>query len=120
MGSAIHFGIDLVKPTGTPIASCAAGKVVMAKTRIISGETVVLEHAPGVFSLYYHLDSIAVKQGETVEAGETIGTVGATGLVTGAHLHWEVRFSGVPVSPGYLLEHNLLDKQSILSIISPD
>ncbi len=120
MGSAIHFGIDLVKPTGTPIASCAAGKVVMAKTRIISGETVVLEHAPGVYSLYYHLDSIAVNQGETVEAGEIIGTVGATGLVTGAHLHWEVRFSGVPVAPGYLLEHNLLDKQSILSIISPD
>ncbi len=120
MGSAIHFGIDLVKPLGTPVISTAAGKVVMAASRIISGKTVVLEHAPGVYSLYYHLDSIAVEEGEIVEKGETIGTVGVTGLVTGAHLHWEVRFSGVPVSPGYLLEHNVLDKPSIISIISQE
>jgi murein DD-endopeptidase MepM/ murein hydrolase activator NlpD len=71
----------------------------MARDRIVTGNTVVIEHLPGVFSLYYHLDSIGVDEGDVVEQGERIGTVGMTGLATGPHLHWEIRVGGVPVAP---------------------
>ncbi|MFP4375635.1 MAG: M23 family metallopeptidase [Spirochaetales bacterium] len=95
----IHVGLDLAAPTGTDVVSAGRGIVRMATFRIITGGTVVIEHLPGIYSLYYHLHDISVAAGAVVEAGESIGTVGSTGLSTGAHLHWEVRVGGVPVSP---------------------
>jgi murein DD-endopeptidase MepM/ murein hydrolase activator NlpD len=92
-------GLDLAAPVGTPVYSSGDGIVRMARNRIVTGETVVIEHLPGVYSLYYHLDEISVEEGEEIAVGAMIGTVGSTGLATGPHLHWEIRVAGVPVSP---------------------
>jgi len=106
--SAIHVGLDLAAPVGTPVFSSGAGIVRMARDRIVTGLTVVIEHLPGVYSLYYHLDEISVEEGDEVDSGALIGTVGATGLATGPHLHWEVRVAGVPVSPEGATQQPLL------------
>ena len=107
--NAIHNGLDLAAPTGTPVWAPARGRVVMAQDRILTGYTIVLEHLPGVFSMYYHLDQISVEEGTVVNVGDSIGTVGSTGLSTGPHLHWEIRASGVAVDPQKLLERPLVD-----------
>jgi murein DD-endopeptidase MepM/ murein hydrolase activator NlpD len=110
---AIHFGVDLAAETGTPVHAAAPGRVAFAGDRIVTGLSVVIEHLPGVYGLYYHLDDMAVAEGDRVARGERIGTIGATGLATGPHLHWEIRVSGVPVSPDHLLEEALLDRPGV-------
>lgn len=100
----LHYGIDYGVPTGTLVQSCADGKVVMAENRISTGWSVVVEHLPGLYSLYYHLDSLAVKEGQYVKQGEKIGLSGATGLATGPHLHWEVRLNMGAVNPEFFLK----------------
>ena len=90
----------------------------MAEDRIITGLSVVLEHLPGVFSLYYHLDSMDVSEGDLVSTGTTLGTVGSTGLSTGPHLHWELRVSGVAVDPNRHLERPLIDTTAIVRSLS--
>ncbi len=107
---AIHTGIDVAAPRGTPVEAAGSGRVAFAGPRILTGNTVVLEHLPGVYSLYYHLDRIDVKEGVQVREGERIGTTGATGLVTGPHLHWEIRVGGIPVNPDAFLRMGPLDK----------
>lgn len=97
--AAVHTGLDLAAPVGTPVRSSGRGIVRMAADRIVTGKTVVVEHLPGVYSLYYHLDEVRVTVGEVVGLDSVVGTVGATGLATGPHLHWEIRVGGVPVSP---------------------
>ena len=113
--SSIHNGIDYSAEPGTPVYAGGRGLVVFSGERIISGNTVVIEHLPGVYSLYYHLNSLIAGEGDMVAAGEQIGTVGATGLVTGAHLHWEIRVAGVAVSPEPLMSGSIIDKDFILS-----
>lgn len=115
--NSIHFGLDIAAPTGTPIRAPGAGRVVMAKDRLISGLTVVIEHLPGVFGLFYHLDELRVAVGELVRRGDVIGTVGATGLVTGPHLHWEVRLALVPVDPALLMAAPLVDIAEIFNTL---
>jgi murein DD-endopeptidase MepM/ murein hydrolase activator NlpD len=75
----------------------------MAKERILTGFSIVIEHLPGVYSLYYHLDKLDVKVGQMVSAGDKIGDSGFTGLATGPHLHWEIRVAGNAVEPKTLL-----------------
>ncbi|NLD72845.1 MAG: M23 family metallopeptidase [Chloroflexi bacterium] len=94
-----HAGIDLRAWTGTPLVAAANGVVVLAEALQVRGNAVILDHGAGVFTGYFHLDTIGVEVGQEVAAGEEIATAGATGLVTGAHLHWEVRVGGVAVSP---------------------
>jgi hypothetical protein len=113
--TAIHAGVDYGVPTGTEVRSCAAGKVVLARFRIATGNSVVLEHLPGVYSLYYHLDSIQVVQGDRVNAGESLGKSGSTGLATGPHLHWEIRVAGENADPDAFIARAVLDKEAILS-----
>lgn len=105
----IHNGVDFGVPTGTVVAAAGGGTVAMARERIVTGFTVVIEHLPGVYSLYYHLDGLAVQEGQRVAAGDPIGTVGSTGLATGPHLHWEVRAAGVAVDPDLLVAEPLVD-----------
>ena len=105
----IHNGVDFGVPAGTAVAAAGGGTVVMARDRMVTGLTVVVEHLPGVYSLYYHLESVAVQEGRYVTAGETIGAVGSTGLATGPHLHWEVRAAGVAVDPDTLVTGPLVD-----------
>jgi len=95
----IHSGIDFAAAIGTPVLAVEAGQIVLAADRIISGNSVVIEHLPGVYSIYFHLDKLDVEQGNRVQAGQQIGTVGMTGLATGPHLHYEVRVNGVAVDP---------------------
>jgi murein DD-endopeptidase MepM/ murein hydrolase activator NlpD len=114
---AVHNGIDFAADEGTPVSAAASGEVVFSGTLIITGTTVMIEHLPGIYTLYYHLLESTVKTGEKVEQGARIGSVGSTGLVTGAHLHWEVRVSGVAVEPFSLVENALVDKLRIISSI---
>ena len=100
----LHYGIDYGVPTGTPVHSCAEGKVVLAENRISTGWSVVIEHLPGLYSLYYHLDSLGVHEGEYVKQGEKLGLSGATGLATGPHLHWEIRLNMEAVNPEFFLK----------------
>jgi hypothetical protein len=115
--ASVHQGIDLAAPAGTEVSACAAGRVVMAAERLVSGNSVVLEHLPGVYSLYFHLQEIRVREGEMIDQGRVLGSVGATGLATGAHLHWELRVSGVAVNPEHYLGRPLIDKSAVSSIM---
>lgn len=94
-----HYGIDFPIPIGSRLIASGSGKVVLAKERITSGLSVVIEHLPGLYSLYYHLSEITVSVGEQVSMGQTIGFSGDTGLATGPHLHWEMRLLGMAVNP---------------------
>lgn len=110
----IHAGIDIGVPTGTEVRACARGKVVLARPRIVTGNTVILEHLPGLYSLYYHMDKISVQEGIIVEAGFPLGESGSTGLATGPHLHWEIRVSSENADPDVFLSRPILDKKDIL------
>ena len=94
-----HSGADFPSPTGAPIAAPNAGRVVLARDLYFSGNTVILDHGLGLFSLLAHLSVIGVHEGDTVVTGQEIGKVGATGRVTGPHLHWGVRLGGARVDP---------------------
>ena len=100
-----HYGNDYEVPTGTEVHACADGKVVLAENRISTGWSVVIEHLPGLFSLYYHLDSLCVSEGDIVKQSDLIGKSGETGLATGPHLHWEVRLNSTAVRPEFFLEN---------------
>ena len=102
--TSLHYGIDYGVPTGTSVHSCAEGKVVLAENRISTGWSVVVEHLPGLYSLYYHMDSLNVQEGQYVKQGEKLGLSGATGLATGPHLHWEVRLNMGAVNPEFFLK----------------
>lgn len=115
--TSVHNGFDLYAPAGTPVRAAGAGRVVLSRKRIISGETVVVEHLPGVYSLYYHLQERFCGEGDLVESGELLGTLGETGLATGPHLHWEIRAAGIPVEPLSLIALPLLDKDVVLGKI---
>jgi murein DD-endopeptidase MepM/ murein hydrolase activator NlpD len=110
----IHGGVDYGVPIGTPVWVCADGKVVLARFRIVTGNSVVVEHLPGVYSLYYHLDSIAVSEGQILKAGDSIGKSGVTGLATGPHLHWEIRVAGENTDPDALTARPVIDREAIL------
>jgi murein DD-endopeptidase MepM/ murein hydrolase activator NlpD len=98
-----HSGADFLSPAGTEIKAPAGGKVVLADNLYFSGGCVVVDHGMGVVSLFAHMSRILVKQGEDVIPGKTLGLVGATGRVTGPHLHWTVRVNGARVDPLSLL-----------------
>jgi murein DD-endopeptidase MepM/ murein hydrolase activator NlpD len=99
-----HSGTDLTAPEGTPVQAAAGGVVALADDHYFSGRIVVLDHGGGIYTAYAHLSRIDVAAGDTVQAGQPIGRVGATGRVTGAHLHWGARVGGARVNPDSLLK----------------
>ena len=113
----IHAGVDFGAPLGTPVMSSGAGRVVFAQMRILTGNSIIIEHAPGVYSLYYHLNSINVQAGDMVNTGQNIGQVGSTGLSTGPHLHWEIRVATENADPDAFVIRPLIDRELITSRI---
>jgi murein DD-endopeptidase MepM/ murein hydrolase activator NlpD len=97
--SKFHTGIDVAAPEGSPVLAAAAGIVRRAGLRGGYGKAVEIDNGGGTSTLYGHASSLAVKEGDTVEAGQPIAFVGHTGRATGSHLHFEVRKDGKPTDP---------------------
>lgn len=102
-----HTGIDISSPLGTPVKASNSGRIVFANDLYYAGNTVIIDHGLGVFSFYCHFSKILTKRGESVQKGDIIGEVGATGRVTGPHLHWSIRARGSRIDPFSLLYLNL-------------
>ncbi len=99
-----HSGMDIAAEKGKPIASPADGIIIESGDFFFSGNIVYIQHGRGLITLFAHLDRIDVEVGEKVNKGQIIGTVGATGRVTGPHLHWSVGLNGNWVDPALFIE----------------
>ena len=99
-----HSGADFRAATGTLVKAPNAGRVVMTGDTYFSGGSVILDHGWGLYSYFAHLSKILVQEGEFVEASDGVGHAGATGRVTGPHLHWTLRLNGARVDPLSLIE----------------
>lgn len=102
-----HPGLDLKAATGTPVLAAGAGRVALAGDLYWTGGTVVIDHGSGLFTVYGHLSKVEVVEGTVVEAGDRVGLSGATGRVTGPHLHWGAKIGDVPVDPRALRDARL-------------
>ena len=98
-----HGGADFPSPSGTPVRAPNAGRVVLAETLYYTGNTVVVDHGLGLYSLFAHMTAMRAHATDVVNTGDVLGTVGSTGRVTGPHLHWAVRLNGSRVDPAVLL-----------------
>ena len=94
-----HAGVDFVGKTGTPIRAANRGEVVVAAPMYFTGNTVIVDYGDRLFSVFAHLSELHVASGDIVEPNTIVGLVGATGRVTGPHLHWSVRLNGARVDP---------------------
>lgn len=102
-----HSGLDIAAPTGTPILSPAPAKVIDTGHYYFNGNTVFLDHGQGLLSAYLHMNTITVKPGQLLKQGDPLGTVGATGRVTGPHLHWMVYLNKTPVDPALFIANDM-------------
>ena len=98
-----HSGLDFAVPTGTPVQSPAAGRVILVGDYFFNGKTVFVDHGQGMISMFCHLSAIDVKPGQQLTRGQVLGKVGATGRVTGAHLHWNVSLNDARVDPAIFI-----------------
>lgn len=100
----LHAGVDIGAPEGAPAVACLDGVVLVVASLPAYGQIVVIDHGGRLASVYAHLSGVAVREGERVTRGARVGSVGATGQVTGPHLHFELRHDGEPLDPAGLLD----------------
>ncbi len=103
-----HRGEDIAAPLGKDVVASNDGVVRLTVDHVFSGRGIYLDHGLGLYSMYFHLSEVLVKDGESVKAGQVIGKVGATGRATGPHLHWGVKVNGAWVNPFSLVELPIL------------
>lgn len=106
--SSRHSGLDLAAPTGTEIYACNSGNVVLSEYLILTGNTIIIDHGMGLFTSYYHLDTLSSQEGEFVNKGAFVGTMGFTGFSTGPHLHWSISIYNTYVNTWQVLDYDLL------------
>lgn len=99
-----HNGLDFRSPVGTPVRAANTGIVRIAKGLFYSGNAIIIDHGTEIFTIYAHLSKVRVKAGQRVEKNQLIGLTGATGRVSGPHLHWGVKVKGIAVSPLQFVE----------------
>src|SRR5262249_12329466 len=99
-----HGGADYAAPRGTPVVAANTGRVALVGDFFFPGRLVVLDHGLGVYTLYFHLDTVAVADGDTVDQGHVLGAVGETGRATGPHLHFGALVGGARVDPATLMK----------------
>lgn len=115
-GGDFHNGLDFAGlKIGTPIHAIMGGKVILAEHRIVTGGTVIVEHLPGVYSLYYHMKNVRAVVGGYVRQGSIVGTLGNTGFTTGPHLHLGMYANGVDIDPAQFLERPIFDRSYFLN-----
>ena len=102
-----HSGADYKAPPGSVVRASNAARVALAEEQFFGGNALVLDHGLGLYTIYFHLQEFLVKMGDTVEKGQEIGKVGATGRATGPHLHFGVRLQGARIDPTALLRLSL-------------
>ncbi|HOE14879.1 MAG TPA: M23 family metallopeptidase [Candidatus Saccharicenans sp.] len=100
----IHAGVDIAIASGQPIKAANDGRVVLASNLYFSGNTVIIDHGLGLYTVYCHMSKLLVKRGVMVRQGEVIGLAGSTGLSTGPHLHWAAKINEARIDPLALLE----------------
>lgn len=106
-----HSGEDIQAPLGSPVHASNDGVVKLVGDFFFSGRSIILDHGLGLYTLYFHLSDVMVKEGMLVRKGEVIGSVGATGRVTGPHLHWGMRLGGARVNPFSMVNIPLDDEK---------
>jgi murein DD-endopeptidase MepM/ murein hydrolase activator NlpD len=99
-----HSGEDFSVPQGTAVRAANTGRVALVGEYFFSGKSIIIDHGLGCYTMYFHLHDIRVKEGDRVEKGTVIGSVGATGRATGPHLHWGARINGARVNPVSIVE----------------
>ena len=99
-----HSGIDFAAQVGTPVVAANRGRVALVDEFFFPGRLVILDHGLGLYTLYFHLDTIGVREGDLLERGQPLGTVGMTGRVTGPHLHFGAQLGASRIDPAGLLE----------------
>jgi len=104
-----HPGLDLRAAAGTPVHAAGPGRVVLASDLYFSGNTVIVDHGEGLFTLYAHLSRMDVHEGDVLARGDPVGLSGATGRVTGPHLHWGAKIGDRPFDPTALLDRTLFE-----------
>lgn len=102
-----HSGLDIAAPTGSDVITPANGVVIDIGNYFFNGNTVLIDHGQGLISGYFHLSKTLISIGDKVEQGQKIAEIGATGRVTGPHLHWNVYLNGAKVDPAFLISDHI-------------
>ena len=107
-----HSGLDIAAPTNTEVLATNAGKVTLAMHLTLTGNSIVIDHGEGLFSVYFHLEKLFVSKGDLVSRGQLIGGVGSTGFSTGPHLHFTMSHFSTNVEPGFLIYNQPVTKNN--------